>query len=397
MESLQTTVNKLKQAKAVFRWCNSFFWVVTQKTLSLQYWVTTQFHNALAMKDLKYLFAYTVPFAAYFSFEGSGIWTYSLVLYAFLVIPLLDVIAGESSENLTEDDAAYKKTKWLFDIMLYLNLPLVFGLLFFAFFKVYTNDYSTLEYIGLSLSTGILLATNGINVAHELGHRKPYIDRFIGKCLYMPCLYMHFYIEHNFGHHLHVATPEDGATARYNQTVYGFWFTSVVRQYISAWKLQLQLLQRKGKSFVSVHNDMLWYHLIQPAYLAGVCVIFSRDVMLFAGLVGVVAFLFLESINYIEHYGLRRTKMESGRYERVQPHHSWNSNFNVGRIALYELTRHSDHHFKSTKKFQTLNSHKASPNLPLGYPASILLSFIPPLWFRIMNPLVPNEMKHADV
>ncbi len=397
MQSLQTTVNKLKQAKAVFRWCYSFFWVVTQKTLSLQYWVTTQFHNALAMKDLKYLFAYTVPFAAYFSFEGSGIWTYSLVLYAFLVIPLLDVIAGESSENLTEDDAANKKTKWLFDIMLYLNLPLVFGLLFFAFFKVYTNDYSTLEYIGLSLSTGILLATNGINVAHELGHRKPYIDRFISKCLYMPCLYMHFYIEHNFGHHLHVATPEDGATARYNQTVYGFWFTSVVRQYISAWKLQLQLLQRKGKSFVSVHNDMLWYHLIQPAYLAGVCVIFSRDVMLFAGLVGVVAFLFLESINYIEHYGLRRTKMKSGRYERVQPHHSWNSNFNVGRIALYELTRHSDHHFKSTKKFQTLNSHKASPNLPLGYPASILLSFIPPLWFRIMNPLVPNEMKHADV
>ena len=397
LESLQTTVNKLKQAKAVFRWCYSCFWVVTQKTLSLQYWVTTQFHNALAMKDLKYLFAYTVPFAAYFSFEGSGIWTYSLVLYAFLVIPLLDVIAGESSENLTEDDAAYKKTKWLFDIMLYLNLPLVFGLLFFAFFKVYTNDYSTLEYIGLSLSTGILLATNGINVAHELGHRKPYIDRFISKCLYMPCLYMHFYIEHNFGHHLYVATPEDGATARYNQTVYGFWFTSVVRQYISAWKLQLQLLQRKGKSFVSVHNDMLWYHLIQPAYLAGVCVIFSRDVMLFAGLVGVVAFLFLESINYIEHYGLRRTKMESGRYERVQPHHSWNSNFNVGRIALYELTRHSDHHFKSTKKFQTLNSHKASPNLPLGYPASILLSFIPPLWFRIMNPLVPNEMKHADV
>tara|TARA_B100001093_G_scaffold519059_1_gene606243 strand:- start:3182 stop:4378 length:1197 start_codon:yes stop_codon:yes gene_type:complete len=397
LQSLQTTVNKLKQAKAVFRWCYSFFWVVTQKTLSLQYWVTTQFHNALAMKDLKYLFAYTVPFAAYFSFEGSGIWTYSLVLYAFLVIPLLDVIAGESSENLTEDDAANKKTKWLFDIMLYLNLPLVFGLLFFAFFKVYTNDYSTLEYIGLSLSTGILLATNGINVAHELGHRKPYIDRFISKCLYMPCLYMHFYIEHNFGHHLHVATPEDGATARYNQTVYGFWFTSVVRQYISAWKLQLQLLQRKGKSFVSVHNDMLWYHLIQPAYLAGVCVIFSRDVMLFAGLVGVVAFLFLESINYIEHYGLRRTKMKSGRYERVQPHHSWNSNFNVGRIALYELTRHSDHHFKSTKKFQTLNSHKASPNLPLGYPASILLSFIPPLWFRIMNPLVPNEMKHADV
>jgi alkane 1-monooxygenase len=348
------------------------------------------------MKDLKYLFAYTVPLAAYLSFQANGIWTYSLVFYAFLVIPLLDIIAGESTENLTDDDASYKKTKWVFDLMLYLNLPLVFGLLFFAFFNVYTYDYSTLEYVGLSLSAGIFLATNGINVAHELGHRKPYFARFISKCLYMPCLYMHFYIEHNFGHHLNVATPEDGATARYNQTVYGFWFTSVVRQYISAWKLQLQLLQRKGKSFVSVHNDMLWYHLIQPAYLAGVLVLFSWDVMVFAGLVGVIAFLFLESINYIEHYGLKRNKTELGRYERVQPHHSWNSNFNIGRITLYELTRHSDHHFKSTKKFQTLNSHEASPNLPIGYPASILLSFFPPLWFWVMNPLVPDEMKNSE-
>ena len=317
------------------------------------------------MKDLKYLFAYTVPLAAYFSFQASGIWMFSLVFYAFLVIPLLDVIAGESTENLPDEDVSYKKNKWVFDLMLYLNLPLVFGLLFFAFYKVYTCDYSTLEYVGLSLSAGIFLATNGINVAHELGHRKPYIDRFVSKCLYMPCLYMHFYIEHNFGHHLNVATPEDGATARYNQTVYGFWITSVVRQYISAWRLQLQLLQRTKKPFISIQNDMLWYHLIQPAYLAGIFLLFSWDVMLFAGLVGVVAFLFLECINYIEHYGLMRKKTDSGRYERVQPHHSWNSNFNIGRITLYELTRHSDHHFKSTKKYQTLNSHKESPNLIL--------------------------------
>jgi alkane 1-monooxygenase len=244
------------------------------------------------MKDLKYLFAYTVPLAAYFSFQASGIWMFSLVFYAFLVIPLLDVIAGESTENLPDEDVSYKKNKWVFDLMLYLNLPLVFGLLFFAFYKVYTCDYSTLEYVGLSLSAGIFLATNGINVAHELGHRKPYIDRFVSKCLYMPCLYMHFYIEHNFGHHLNVATPEDGATARYNQTVYGFWFTSVVRQYISAWRLQLQLLQRTKKPFISIQNDMLWYHLIQPAYLAGIFLLFSWDVMLFAGLVGVVAFFF---------------------------------------------------------------------------------------------------------
>ena len=98
----------------------------------------------------------------------------------------------------------------------------------------------------MNLGHGILLATNAINVAHELGHRGPYIERFMSKCLYMPCLYMHFYIEHNFGHHLNVATPEDGATARYNQTVYSFWWTSVSKQYLSAWKLQLELLKRQN-------------------------------------------------------------------------------------------------------------------------------------------------------
>ena len=347
------------------------------------------------MKDLKYLFAYTVPLAAYISFQSTGIFTFSLVIYAFLVIPILDILSGKSTDNLSQEDASHKNTNWIFDFLLYLNLPLVFGLLFLVCYNVHHQDYTALEYVGLALSTGIFLATNGINVAHELGHRKAYIDRLIGKCLYMPCLYMHFYIEHNFGHHLNVATPEDGATARYNQTVYGFWISSVTRQYISAWKLQLRLLERQKRPFLSVKNDMLWYHIIQPAYLGSIFLLFSWEVMIFAGIVGVIAFLFLECINYIEHYGLLRMKTESGMYERVQPHHSWNSDFNIGRIALYELTRHSDHHFKSTKKYQTLNSHKESPNLPMGYPASILMSLFPPLWFWVMNPLVPNNMKNS--
>jgi alkane 1-monooxygenase len=262
-----------------------------------------------------------------------------------------------------------------------------------VFIKIETQQYTTYELIGLGLSAGILLATNAINVAHELGHRTPYFERFMSKCLYIPCLYMHFYIEHNFGHHMNVATPNDGATAKYNQTVFSFWITSVTKQYLDAWKHQINLLSAKKNSFFSVKNDMLWYHLIQPTYLFGVFYFFSIDTMLFAIAIGVVSFLFLESINYIEHYGLRRFKTASGRYERVQPQHSWNSNFNIGRIVLYELTRHSDHHYKSSKKYQVLNSYEQSPTLPLGYPASILLSFIPPLWFKIMNPLVPKEMK----
>ena len=118
--------------------------------------------------------------------------------------------------------------------------------------------------------------------------------------------------------------------------------------------------------------------------------------MVFAIIVGVIAFLFLECINYIEHYGLLRNKNASGRYERVQSHHSWNSNHNIGRIVLYELTRHSDHHFKSAKKYQILKSYEESPQLPFGYPASILLSFVPPLWFKIMNPLVPRKTEEKS-
>tara|TARA_Y100000768_G_scaffold16171_1_gene11355 strand:+ start:15 stop:1058 length:1044 start_codon:yes stop_codon:yes gene_type:complete len=345
------------------------------------------------MKDLKYIFAYTIPVSAYFSFISSGIWTYSTVFYAFLAIPILDILTGESKENLSEEDASYKKTKWIFDLMLYFNIPIVFGLLFIFYSNIQLNDYKTFEIVGLVLSGGILLATNGINVAHELGHRTPYFERFFSKMLYMPCLYMHFYIEHNFGHHLNVATPEDGASARYNQTLYSFWFSSVTRQYKSAWKIQIEMLNRKGLSFFSIKNDMLWYHLIQPTYLIGIYGLFSSKVMIIAILIGVVAFLFLECINYIEHYGLRRIKTEFGRYERVQPYHSWNSNFNVGRITLYELTRHSDHHYKSSKKYQILNSHQECPTLPFGYPTSILLSLVPPLWFRVMNPLVPKAMK----
>ena len=345
------------------------------------------------MRDLKYLFAYTMPLSALVSFSSTGMWTYSTVFYAFLVLPILDVITGQTTENLEVEDITYKKTQWIFDAMLYLNVPIVFGLLAYALHTVQAGNFATYEWVGLVLSGGILLATNGINVAHELGHRTTLSERLMSKALYMPCLYMHFFIEHNYGHHLHVATPEDPATARYNQTVYGFWFTSVTRQYVSAWKLQMNLLKRQGLTFFGVKNDMLWYHLIQPAYLLGVYALFALEGLLFATVVGVISFLFLECINYIEHYGLRRFKTASGRYEVVQPHHSWNSNFNIGRITLYELTRHSDHHYRSTKKYQVLDSHEKSPTLPLGYPASILLSLAPPLWFWLMNPRIPQDMK----
>ena len=138
---------------------------------------------------------------------------------------------------------------------------------------------------------------------------------------------------------------------------------------------------------------MTWYTILQLVYLVTIWFVFNVNTALLMLAAGVVGFILLETVNYIEHYGLLRSKNDQGRYEAVRAIHSWNSNHIIGRIVLYELTRHSDHHYKSTKKYQVLDSHKESPTLPLGYPASILLSFVPPLWFRVMNPRVPQEMK----
>jgi alkane 1-monooxygenase len=203
---------------------------------------------------------------------------------------------------------------------------------------------------------------------------------------------MHFFVEHNFGHHLHAATKEDPATARYNQMVYSFWITSIVRQYINAWKIQKKLRQRGKFSFFSFKNNMFWFTLLQISYLAIIFYFLGTLPFAFATASALVSFLMLETINYIEHYGLLRKKLASGRYERVREIHSWNSNHTIGRIVLYELTRHSDHHYKASKKYQLLDCHEESPQMPFGYPTSMVLALIPPLWFKVMNKRIPSEM-----
>ncbi|MFK7832155.1 MAG: alkane 1-monooxygenase [Winogradskyella sp.] len=293
------------------------------------------------------------------------------------------------TENLKPDEADSKLKRTLFDWLLYLNVPIVYGLVIYGLFIVSNSPLETYEFVGIIISVGIVL---GVNVAHELGHRQTTNERFLGKALLLPSFYMHFYIEHNFGHHLHAATPEDPATARYNQSVYSFWFTSTIRQYIGAWKIQTKLLKNSKKSFFSLKNDMFWYVIFQICYLIGVFLLFGTSALVFAIFAGIVGFILLETVNYIEHYGLLRSKTKSGRYERVKEMHSWNSNHVIGRIVLYELTRHSDHHFKSSKKYQVLDCHDESPQMPYGYPTSMVLAMIPPLWFGIMNARVPKSM-----
>jgi len=344
------------------------------------------------MKDLKYIAAFSIPLMAFISIYFTGVLSFLTPIYAFVFLPILELIVSTDHSNLSQDQTDSKLKKRLFDWLLYLNLPIVFGLLMFSLYEITQNTHAIYEIVGLIFSLGIVLAVNGINVAHELGHRQTTKERFIGKALLLPSLYMHFYIEHNFGHHLNAATPEDPATARYNQNVYSFWFTSIFRQYFKSWKIQNNLLKNNSLSFFSFKNDMFWYVVFQLTYLITVFLIFGYLGFAFALTSAVVGFVLLETVNYIEHYGLLRLKTKSGRYERVREIHSWNSNHVIGRIVLYELTRHSDHHYKTSKKYQVLACHDDSPQMPYGYPTSMVLSLIPPLWFKIMNKRIPKQM-----
>lgn len=313
------------------------------------------------MKNLKYLAALTIPLSAVLGIYMKGYWLFITPIYIFVFIPLLELLLPQDNTNYSTREIESKELNPLFDWLLYLNLSIVYALLTWVLIEVSLGALETFEFVGLVLTTGMVLGTNGINVAHELGHRQKSNVRFIGKLLLLPSLYMHFYIEHNHGHHLKAATKEDPATARYNQSVFSFWFTSSLRQYASACRIQMMLLKNNNKRFFSTKNDMLWFAVIQASYICVIFIIFGKLAVLFSILSAITGFLLLETVNYIEHYGLLRLKNESGRYERVREIHSWNSNHVVGRIVLYELTRHSDHHYKSSKKYQILECHDESP------------------------------------
>jgi alkane 1-monooxygenase len=167
--------------------------------------------------------------------------------------------------------------------------------------------------------------------------------------------------------------------------VYLFYFRTIIFSYLSAWHIANDEVRKKGKAVFSITNEMLQVHLVQIAFVTGVYFIFGGWIMLYFIGAAFMGILLLETVNYIEHYGLQRKETTNGNYERALPQHSWNSNHVYGRLLLFELSRHSDHHYLASRKYQILRHHEEAPQLPTGYPGSMLLSLVPPLWFYIMH------------
>lgn len=342
----------------------------------------------LGLNDIKYLLAYTIPVSAIVGIIFGGVWSFTTVIYAFGLIPIWEALLKPNNIKLNEKQIEDRLLNRFFDFMLYFNIIIVFSILFYGINYLVYNDLFLFEKIGLILSIGIVLGTNGINVAHELGHRKKFWERMLGKILLMPAFYMHFYLEHNFGHHQNVGTHKDPATSKINQSVFSFWITSIIGQIVNAIRIQKTLLRKNDRIFFSIYNDFFYYQIFQFGYLVIIGSLFGSSAIIFSLLISITGILLLETINYIEHYGLTRS-IKGSRYERVTPMHSWNSNHAIGRLVLYELTRHSDHHHRASKKYQILESIEKSPQLPFGYTTSMILALVPPLWFKLMNKRIP--------
>jgi alkane 1-monooxygenase len=342
------------------------------------------------LRELKYTLGIIVPIVVLISLILNGWWSYFALIFAFGFIPLMELFLPQSEVNMSKEEESTVKHERFFDWLLYINVPIQYGLLIYFLIVVTGGGLEVYEIIGKTLSMGAACAVLGINVAHELGHRHKKSEQLMSKALLLTSLYMHFFIEHNRGHHKNIATPLDPATSRYGENIYSFFIRTVRDSYKSAWRLENGRLRKKGLPVLSWQNEMVRFQVIQVLFTAAIFIIFGWvGGLAFIG-AAIYGFLMLETVNYIEHYGLERKEIRDGVYEKCQPWHSWNSNHPLGRILLYELTRHSDHHFHSGRKYQVLRHFDESPQMPTGYPGMMLVALVPPLWFRIMHRHIDN-------
>lgn len=340
-----------------------------------------------------FLTAFIIPTLVIAGFYLGDYWNFTAVAFSFVLLPLIDQLLGTDPSNVPPGEVSARADAFYYRLVTYVWTYVQLGFIFWGVYAVTSGNLSGLtEWLAFVLGSSLVTGGIGITVAHELGHKNSAIEQFYAKLLLMSVCYMHFFIEHNRGHHVLVATPMDPATARKDENFYRFWVRSVFGGYRHAWLLEKERLRRKNRPVISIHNQMVWFAVLPVVFcvllMATASVILNRwtwEVPVFFFGQSLLAFTLLELVNYVEHYGIRRREISPGKYERVNPLHSWNASHLLSNFFLFQLQRHSDHHAFAYKRYQVLNHYDESPQLPFGYPTMIILAMIPPLWFSIMN------------
>jgi alkane 1-monooxygenase len=340
-------------------------------------------------RAIKYALPLTLFVNALMSFAGTGWQVWTTFLVAFLLVPLLELILPATPRNLADEvEEMISRSSW-FNVCLYLMVPLQFIALYLFLHSMQQPDISISDRLGRILAMGLLCGIFGINVGHELGHRVSPLNQFLSRSMLLSSLYMHFNIDHNKGHHKNVATPLDPGSALYNESLYHFIIRMQLGTYRVAWTIAAADQRKDAKSFI--HNKMFQFTLVELAFCALIVWLFGWQVFGYYILSALSGILLFQAVSYIQHYGLSRKPTGEGRYERVMPRHSWDSDHILGRLILFELGRHSDHHYLASRRYQVLRHHDEAPQLPTGYAGSIVLATIPALWFSIMNKRIAEK------
>ncbi|WP_440882134.1 alkane 1-monooxygenase [Tenacibaculum sp. C7A-26P2] len=348
------------------------------------------------MRAIKYLLFLTLPITVSISFIQNGWLTFLPVITFFIIVPLLELFFKPKNNNFNEEEEEVEKNNKFYTHILYLAATLhLFFLLWFLIF-VHHQNIPLIDFIGKITSMGMMCGVIGINVGHELGHRNNRMDILIGEVLLLSSLNMHFLPYHNAGHHFNVATKKDAATARRNENVYIFWIRSHFQSYYQAWILENKKLLLNNKPWYHYQNRMVIYTIASLALIFQIFYFLSIKSLFAFILAAIIGILLLETVNYIEHYGLLRKQNKSGRYERVKRIHSWNSDHVISKYILFNLSRHSDHHYNGSKHYQLLKSLVESPQMPTGYPGMMILALFPPLWFKLMNKKLQALQKNNE-
>ena len=315
---------------------------------------------------------------------GVGLLWFFGPLFVFGVIPILDHLIGGDDANPPDSVVQWLEQDRYYRWCTYLFLPLQFASLVIACWLWSQGGLSTVELLGLALTVGCVSGI-AINTAHELGHKRASTERWLSKIALSQSGYGHFFIEHNRGHHVRVATPEDPASSRLGESFYAFLPRTVKGSLTSSWGLEAERLRRTGSSPWTIKNDVLNAWAMTVVLFGALTATFGLEVLPWLLVQAVFGFCLLEIVNYLEHYGLLRANREDGRYVRTAPQHSWNSNNISSNVFLYHLQRHSDHHAHPLRRYQALRHFDEAPELPSGYATMIVLAAIPPLWRRVMD------------
>lgn len=332
---------------------------------------------------------HVITVLAFLALALGGVWSWMLPVVVFGLIPALELFLPSSRVNATAEVEAARRQDRRFDWLLYAIVPIQLALL--VLLGLRAPHLGAVDLAGVVLSVGIAFGALGFNVGHELGHRADRREQLLAKILYGMNLYGHFFVEHNRGHHARVATPEDPASARRGEWIFPFWARSVAGGLKSAWRIEADRLGRKGRSAWSWDNELVPMFAGQALALVAFFALFGPVAGLAWVGVAAVAILLLETINYVEHYGLQRERGAEGRWERVRPAHSWTTDRPISRALLFELTRHADHHANPGRPYPTLRHFADAPELPTGYPGMVVLALVPPLFFAVMDRHLDSE------